>query len=295
MTPRAKLFLGLAAGGGLLAVMMSKKKEAQASEEEQPTPTPELPGLVRLPSLEQGPPIFPPPAAAPAPPTALPIPPPPFEQMPPPIQFDDSDERDDLQPIAPPFVPPPISNQPAPAPAPPVQPPTPLPPAILPPELAREIPDLIPTPVVNIPRPAPAPAPAPAPPPTQAEQPSQIPDDTAELLRVMLARESTSDWKRSEPLLEAWQRARGVTPDGKFGPMNAELMATETGLIPIIRFWPKGTFPEGHFIEDFRNVLRAEAQSAEEPRRSQLLAAAEREKGQGFGRNPKPITPTISI
>jgi hypothetical protein len=305
MTPRAKLFLGLAVGGGVLAVMASSKKSSAAEAEPDDDVGPELPGgdLVQLPPLFNTPPAA---GTQPAPPPVpLPIPPLPGDVIPPPVDFEDDDEREDLEltPIAPPFVPPPISNAPAPgpapAPAPPVQPPVPLPPAIIPPEIVEQIPDIIPLPVINPPRPRPAPAPAPRPEPPPSpepeEQPTVLPEDTAELLRIMLARESTADWKRKEPLLEQWQRARGLVVDGQFGPGNAAVMATETGLIPIVRFWPRGTFPEGPFVEDFRNVLRTEANSAEEPRRSQLLAAAEREHGQGFERNPRPITPTISI
>ena len=296
MTPRAKLFLGLAAGGAVVAIMASKSKKASAAE----APEEEAPGLIDF---------TPPPAAGTSPAPSLPpefVPPLPGEVMPPPIEIPEDDEREDvvLEPVAPPFVPAPIAPvTPPPGPPPVVE----LPPSIIPPEVVDVLPPgIIPTPIVNPPpappRAAPPPEfvpapvqPAPRPPPPAAEQPSQIPDDTVEVLRVMLPKERTKNWKQAEPVLAEWQEARGLTGDGKFGPGTAFVMATETGLLPIVRFWPRGSIKEQGAVDDYRNVLLTEANSAEEPRKSQLLAAAEREQGQGFGRGQEAITPTISI
>lgn len=148
-------------------------------------------------------------------------------------------------------------------------------------------------PVPTVPRPPPVRA-VPPPPKAPAEKPTNIPADTAELLRLMLARETTGDWKRQEPALALWQRERDLTADKKFGPQSALTMAEETGLLPIVRFWPKGA-QKAQAVEDYQEDLLELASKAEEPRRSQLKAAAEREQGQGFGRNPIPITPTILI
>ena len=148
-------------------------------------------------------------------------------------------------------------------------------------------------PVPAVPRPPPVRG-VPSQPKAPAEKPTNIPADTAELLRLMLARETTADWKRQEPALALWQRERGLTADKKFGPQSALTMAEETGLLPIVRFWPKGA-QKAQAVEDYQEDLLELASKAEEPRRSQLKAAAEREQGQGFGRNPAPITPTISI
>jgi hypothetical protein len=205
---------------------------------------------------------------------------------------EDEDEDEDEEPIArsPGFVPPPISNAPTPAPAPPINVPTP------------RVPDFIPTPVVGpgipieIPR-----ATRPVTPPVievpsidDVEQESTVPEDTARVVRKMLAAEASSGWKKVEPELKIWQRARGRSVDGKFGPGDAIAMAAEIGTLPIIRFWPAGTLPPGA-VEDFQEKLFELAAEAEEPRASQLRASADREQGQGFGSNQTTISPLIEL
>jgi hypothetical protein len=203
------------------------------------------------------------------------------DDTPPPAAADEDDEDDDeiLQPevVA--------ADQPLP-PAPPAPAPAPVP-------------------VVPSPAPvAPPPAPATPPPMTQAptgaqpnnpEQKSVIPSDTAALLRIMLADETRANWKRRVPELGPWQRARGLKDDEAFGTVSALRMAQETGLIPIIRFWPAGSYPEGHWLTDYRKALRSLSMSMPEPHASQLVAAANRETGQGFGRGQTPISPAIQI
>lgn len=128
----------------------------------------------------------------------------------------------------------------------------------------------------------------------QAEQPTALHDDTAAVLSVMLPAEATAKWKRVEAALKPWQRARQLKEDGKFGPKSALTMAAETGLLPIIRYWPAGAQP-GKAVPEFRAALIALANDAAEPRATQLRAAAEREQGQGFGSNQKPISPLIAL
>jgi hypothetical protein len=48
-------------------------------------------------------------------------------------------------------------------------------------------------------------------------------------------------------------------------------------------------------VPAFAAELVALANAAEEPRKSQLMAAAQREKGQGFGSTQKPINPLIAF
>lgn len=144
------------------------------------------------------------------------------------------------------------------------------------------------------PAPTPAPTPAPAPSPAPAEQPTALHSDTAEVLRIMLAQEHSGDWKQKVPVLAPWQAERGLTADQEFGTKSGIAMAHETGLIPIVRFWPKGSYREGHWLSDYRNALAAIAATAEEPRRSQLHQAIAREQGQGWA-PIKPITQFIAI
>lgn len=301
MKPRAKLVLVLAVAGGATALLVMRKRSAQAAAlpEDSAPPSAVTPLPVQPFPVGDG---FPVPAPSPGASLPIPLPPLPGDLIGPPIQLPEEDEREDivLVPVAPPFVPPPAQNvAPVPAPAPAF----PLPAPILPPELVNEIPGLIPTPVVGPGIPVVAPAPIVVQPPViappiaapPAEQPTVLEEDTAQLLGLMLGRESTSDWKRTEPLLKLWQGTRDLTADGKFGPGTALVMAQETGLLPIVRFWPQGSLIETGAVDNYREALFRIARTAEEPRRSQLMAAAEREQGQGFGRNPVPITPLISI
>jgi hypothetical protein len=116
---------------------------------------------------------------------------------------------------------------------------------------------------------------------------------TLEMVRTLLAKERTPNWKSlDEPTVRAWQRYRKLVVDGKLGPLGVLALADETGLLPIVRAWPKGTWPE-KAVPELRAKLEAKAMQAEEPRRSHLLAAVDRETGQAFGTPPKPMTVTI--
>lgn len=158
----------------------------------------------------------------------------------------------------------------------------------------------VPIPLPQVPTPAPAPIPAPAPepapppPPPAAETPTALPAETAELLSVMLADEQTGNWKREYPELGVWQAKRKLTADRKFGPGTAKRLAAETGLLPIVRYWPKGS-QKNRAVEAYRQALYALAADAESPRADQLLAAAQREQGQSFGTPPQPITQFIQF
>lgn len=129
--------------------------------------------------------------------------------------------------------------------------------------------------------------------------PSQVtsaPADTIATVTAMLAQEAGPKWRKApEPTLVTWQKNRGRATDGNFGTGDALVMAREIGTLPIIRGWPKGSFPTGHWLEDYRTNLRQLAQDAPEPRKSQLMAAAEREQGQGWGTPEKPILSQIHL
>lgn len=296
MNAKGKIALVAAVAGGGLLLLMSGSKKASAAEApslpeldeedlELPEVEPALPEVpVQLPDLGAGRPVVPP----------IPGPPPIVD-----------DEEDEELVVRSPGIPQP---RPAPAPAPSLPRPQPPPPPVVDDEEDEDelvvrspgIPQPRPPapPPVFVPSPAPVPTrprPAPAPSPVPEEQPTELADDTHRVLTVMLARESGKDWKRKEPLLKVWQQNRGLTADGAFGPGTATRMAEETGLLPIIRFWPKGSLKETGAVDEYHAALLEEAQEAEEPRRSQLFAAVEREKGQGFGRGQEAITPTIQI
>jgi len=146
----------------------------------------------------------------------------------------------------------------------------------------------VPEPVINVPEMVVTPH------QEAAQQPTLLHDDTAAVLAKMLAEEATSSWKHVEPLLIPWQAARGLVQDGEFGPKSAKMMAGETGLLPIVRYWPTGAV-KSTAVAAYRNDLLALAHGAEEPRATQLVAAAQRETGQGFGTKQGPITTLIHL
>ena len=311
MNNKAKKWLVAGAGTTALFLLFFTGKKAQADEEEE----------VEQPPV--GPPIPVPPVAPPVGPPAQPpvlVPPLPGEVVPPPRQVpEDEKEKEDtappvvVPPVAPPtdvvirppgsppgFVPPPIARPPQPVtPVVPVVPPVVTQPPAGPPVFTVppgfEGDDIIPRPEDIIKPPTPVAPPVTPPVPAQPEQPTALAEDTAQVLSVLLGREKLPNWKRKEPVLGVWQTARGLKSDQKFGPGTALRLAQETGLLPIVRFWPRGAIKERGAVEDYQQALISLAATAEEPRKSQLMAAAEREQGQGFGRTPAPVATTISI
>ncbi len=127
------------------------------------------------------------------------------------------------------------------------------------------------------------------------EAPGTAPADTVAVVTTMLDQEHLPHWRIAAPGLQQWQAARKLTPDGNFGPGTALALAAEMGTVPIIRAWPKGSFLGSKHLPAYQTALRQLAQSAPEPRKSQLMAAANREQGQGFGTPEKPIVTTITL
>lgn len=134
----------------------------------------------------------------------------------------------------------------------------------------------VPVPSVQVP---------PRPPAHTAELPTAAPQDTVTMVQRLLSQEASPNWKKADPVLQAWQKSRGLVADGKFGPTTGLRVADEIGTIPLVRFWPKGTYPEGNWIRDYQSELIAKANQSASPKKEQLLASAEREQGQGFARN----------
>lgn len=148
------------------------------------------------------------------------------------------------------------------------------------------VPATIPIPSVVVP---------PRPPTSTAELPVVVPEDTATMTQRLLAQEAKPNWKTRDPVVKVWQESRGLTADGEFGTKTALRLADEIGVIPLIRFWPKGSYPEGSWVRDYQAELIRKAQAAPEPKRSQLMASADRERGQGFGRNPAAETKVVTL
>lgn len=146
----------------------------------------------------------------------------------------------------------------------------------------------IPNPTVVLSPPAPAAG--------NPEATTSAPADTIATVTAMLAQEASPSWRKMpEPTLVTWQKNRGLGSDGKFGTGSALAMAKEIGTLPIIRAWPSGSYKEGAWLGNYQSSLRTLAASAPEPRKSQLMAAAEREQGQGWGTPETPIVSQIHL
>ncbi len=73
-----------------------------------------------------------------------------------------------------------------------------------------------------------------------------LPADTLDLLEVLLAAEHLQNWKDHHKLdVKQWQAARGMVADGLPGPKTILAIASEVGVAPIVRFWPKGQWKGG--------------------------------------------------
>ena len=154
--------------------------------------------------------------------------------------------------------------------------------------------------------PRPTPAEPPEPPVYQPPQPEEPPDladeeeappvdtfGTIALARDMISAEGRSDWKTAlQPAIKTWQSRVGLTIDGKFGPKGAYRMAEEVGILPRIRYWPKGSVLPG-ILTQYRDQLYSIAADLERQDKREHAAAlrvsAEAEKAQGYPKAPKAV------
>jgi len=129
----------------------------------------------------------------------------------------------------------------------------------------------------------------------ESAPPAEVPRDTAQLVAYLLGREAQKNWKSVEPRVAAWQRqhtdlnGQPLKDDGMFGPMTALALAYESGTVPVVRYWPKGS--QSHVaIPEYKSVLYELADEADSDgdtgRAAQLRASAQRERGQGYGTLP---------
>jgi len=125
--------------------------------------------------------------------------------------------------------------------------------------------------------------------------PAIVPKDTAGLVAYLLDREKQKNWKSVEPRLMNWQRThtdidgQPLNDDGMLGPVSALAIAAESGTVPVVRYWERGS--QQHVVlPEYKAELYALADEAEKEgddgRAAQLRASAQRERGQGFGTLP---------
>lgn len=106
--------------------------------------------------------------------------------------------------------------------------------------------------------------------------------DTAAMVAGLLTAEASPGWNKVDPLVRAWQKTKGLTADGKFGPQTALTAAKELGTVPLIRFWPLGS-TKAKLLASYQDALLALAsQSADPARAAQLQHSAQREQAIAF-------------
>jgi len=107
---------------------------------------------------------------------------------------------------------------------------------------------------------------------------------TDAMVRELKTAERNRGWKREYESVAAWQAHHGRKVDKKFGPKDALFLATLTGEVPVVRYWPAadGTNPK-RALQDYKGALSTIAATKGNPHRDLLLASIARERGQSFG------------
>lgn len=107
---------------------------------------------------------------------------------------------------------------------------------------------------------------------------------TNAMVTELRAAERTRNWKRPYQSVEDWQRHYGRTVDSKFGPKDALFLATLTGNVPVVRYWPQkdGVNPK-RALQDYKSAMSTIANAKTGAHADQLRASIARERGQSFG------------
>ncbi len=139
------------------------------------------------------------------------------------------------------------------------------------------------------------PNPSPAPPLAEEETSAAAdPNGTIAVARAMIDVESRPGWKADlQPLIASWQKKVGLTNDGKFGPGSALKMGEEVGVLPLIRYYPKGSPTKEAAVRSYQTKLYELADKlTSQGKREHALAiraSAEHEKGQSWPKTPGPV------
>lgn len=101
---------------------------------------------------------------------------------------------------------------------------------------------------------------------------------------LLLRAEANKGWKSAhKDAVRAYQGRKNLTADGLFGPGTALKMALDTGVAPIVRYWPKGSWKGSPQFMSYIEGLKAAG------------VDHTREQGQGFGTDQKPIENLVML
>jgi|WetSurMetagenome_2_1015567.scaffolds.fasta_scaffold01038_21 hypothetical protein len=125
--------------------------------------------------------------------------------------------------------------------------------------------------------------------------PEADPNGTVALARALIAEEQSASWRSESAAVAAWETKMGLGNSGKFGVDDAQQMANEVAVLPIIRFWAKGGATLKQQLFDYRQFLYLFADSyrleGKPEHAASLIASAEREQGQGWPSDPRSKQP----
>lgn len=134
---------------------------------------------------------------------------------------------------------------------------------------------------------------------TTEVSPSIDTNGTVALAAKMINAESSKGWKTAlSSDIKSWQSRKGLTADGKFGPKSALAMATEVGILPLIRYWASTGGSQSQQLAAFRTALGALASSfyAKNPAQSiALRSSQDYEQGQGYSTAPAAVSATKRV
>ena len=123
--------------------------------------------------------------------------------------------------------------------------------------------------------------------------PQNIDPETVALLSSLLAEEGAAGWKRVHPAgspLRLWQTKRAASvgsSDGKVGPKVAAQLFRETGMAPLVRYWPSAAKSRASALSDYAVTIHGIAEAMGTQAAAALVLA--REQGQTFStNNPAP-------
>jgi hypothetical protein len=119
---------------------------------------------------------------------------------------------------------------------------------------------------------------------------------TIALAAKMIDRETGAGWKTAlKPEITAWQKATGLVADGLFGVKSELRMATEVGILPLVRYWPANSV-KATTLAAYKAALEALAQTLDatnHPHAIGLRSSAAFELGQAYTGTPAAISPSL--